>query len=266
MAMEKPSIIIIHGGWHVPRTYDKLTNTLRTAGFDVHLPALPSMNGSRPPNADLTTDTTFIRSYVTSFVATGRLLVVLMHSYGGQVGTNALAGLSVKERASRGQSGGVSSLIYMCSFALPEGWSMIDKVKEFGHEHLLPLAFDFAEDASCVNRGPKTLLIGPGFSEDEANRYVASLVRWNGKSMYQAIENCAWKDDGIAVSYILTTRDMTVPFEYQKSMVEKMKACGKSIETVELDTGHCPNVTMTDEVVEFVNHVTAKVEAKLSTV
>ncbi|KAL9620511.1 MAG: hypothetical protein Q9160_004980 [Pyrenula sp. 1 TL-2023] len=264
MATEKPTIIIIHGAWHVPRTYDKLTNALRHAGYEVHLPVLPSMNGVHPPNADLTADTTFIRSYVTDVVSDGRTILVLMHSYGGQVGTNALTGLSVKERAIRGLSGGVANLIYMCSFALPEGWSMVDKVKKFGHEHLLPLAFEFAEDDSCVNRDPKTLLVGPGISEDEADQYVASLVRWNGKSMYQAIENCAWKEDGIAVSYILTTGDMTVPLDYQKSMVKGMEEHGKNVETVELETGHCPNLTMTQEVVNFVNRVAAKVEAKIS--
>ena len=43
----------------------------------------------------------------------------------------------------------------MCRFALAEGVSMTDKVKEFGHEHLLPLAFDFADDGTVLNRDPR---------------------------------------------------------------------------------------------------------------
>lgn len=255
MAAVKPTIILIHGGWHIPSTYSKFTNSLKSAGYEVHVPRLPSMNEARPPNTDLTTDTEMIRGYVESLVDAGRSIIAIMHSYGGQVGTNALYGLGLKSCSRRGESlsGGVIHLIYMCAFALPEGGSMVGKVKEFGHEHLLPLAFDFAPDDSCVDRDPKTLLIGPGADDVELEAYVASLVRWNGKSMYQAITHCAWRD--IPVTYVYTSRDMTVPLDYQKSMVERIRAEGQTVHTVELATGHCPNLTMTQEVVDIVTNV-----------
>ena len=196
-----------------------------------------------------------IRAYVESLVDAGHGVIAIMHSYGGQVGTNALYGLGLRDRTQHGKSGGVIHLIYMCAFALPEGGSMVGKVKEFGHEHLLPLAFDFADDDSCVNRDPKTLLVGPGIEVDVAEAYVSSLVRWNGKSMYQAITHCSWRE--IPVTYIYTSRDMTVPLDYQKSMVERMQAEGRMVHTFQLATGHCPNLTMTQEVVDIITHVAA---------
>ncbi|KAL8711791.1 MAG: hypothetical protein Q9225_007064 [Loekoesia sp. 1 TL-2023] len=253
MAASKPTLVIVHGGWHVPHSYAKLTNTLKSAGFEVHVPRLPSMNEKRPPNADLTDDTALIRAYVESLVEAGRIVIAIMHSYGGQVGTNALLGLGLTNRT---RSGGVAHLVYMSGFALPEGGSMVSKVKEFGHEHLLPLAFDFAEDDSCVNRDPKTLLVGPGIDEAEAEAYVSSLVRWNGKSMYQAVTECAWRE--IPVTYIYTRDDMTVPLDYQKSMTEYMQAEGQRVHTIELATGHCPNVTQTQEVVDVISQVIAQ--------
>ena len=253
MAAIKPTIVLIHGGWHIPSTYSKFTNSLKSAGFEVHVPRLPSTNEARPPNTDLTTDTAMIRGYVESLVDAGRTVIAIMHSYGGQVGTNALYDLGLKDRTQHGKSGGVTNLIYMCAFALPEGGSMVGKVKEFGHEHLLPLAFDFADDDSCVNRDPKTLLIGPDVEDVEAEAYVSSLVRWNGKSMYQAITHCAWRE--IPVTYIYTSQDMTVPLDYQKSMVEHMQADGRTVYAFELATGHCPNLTLTQEVVDIVTHV-----------
>ena len=255
MAALKPTILLVHGGWHIPSTYSKFTNSLKSAGYEVHVPRLPSMNEARPPNTDLTTDTSLTRGYVESLVDAGRTVIAIMHSYGGQVGTNALYGLGLKDRSQHGKSGGVIHLIYMCAFALPEGGSMVGKVKEFGHEHLLPLAFDFADDDSCVNRDPKTLLIGPDIEDVEAETYVSSLVRWNGKSMYQAITHCAWRE--IPVTYIYTSQDMTVPLDYQKSMVEFMQAEGQMVYTFQLATGHCPNLTMTQEVVDIVTHVAA---------
>ena len=253
MDTTKPTLVLIHGGWHIPSTYSKLTDSLRSAGYEVHVPRLPSVNEARPPNTDLTTDTALVRTYVESLVEAGRTVIAIMHSYGGQVGTNALYGLGLNTRA-EGRSGGVAHLIYMCAFAMPEGGSMVGKVKEFGHEHLLPVAFDFADDDSCVNRDPRTLLVGPGVDDDaEVERYVSSLVRWNGKSMYQAVEHCAWRE--IPVTYIYTSQDMTLPLIYQKSMVERMQAEGRTVHTIELATGHCPNLTMTKEVVDVVTQV-----------
>lgn len=180
-----------------------------------------------------------------------------MHSYGGQVGTNALYGLGKKVHDG-GDAGGVSHLIYLSAFALPAGGSMIGVVKEFNHMHLMPIAFDFAEDDSCVCFDPKSCLIGSGegASGAEIETYLASLVRWNGKCMYQEITNCAWAD--IPASYLYTSEDMTVPVTYQKWMVEKMEEQGrKVVQTVELTTGHSPNLTQTQEVVDFVNQVAA---------
>ena len=258
MAATKPTIVLIHGGWHVPSTYLKFTSSLQSAGYEVHVPRLPSMNEARPPTTGLVDDTALIRAYVESLVDAGRTVIAIMHSYGGQVGTNALhgLGLSTRNHHTQGQSCGVAHLIYMCAFALPEGGSMVGKVKEFGHEHLLPVAFDFADDDSCVSRDPKNLLVGPGVDDAELETYLSSLVRWNGKSMYQAVDHCAWRE--IPVTYIYTTQDMTVPWDYQKSMVERMQAEGQTVHTIELATGHCPNLTKTQEVVDVIKDVAAR--------
>lgn len=252
MPPTKPTLVLIHGGWHTPSTYSKLTSSLKSFGYEVHVPSLPSMNGARPPNADLATDTAFVRRYVESLIDAGHTVTAIMHSYEGQVGTNALHGLSLQRRQ---QPSGVASLIYMCAFALPEGVSMIDKVREFGHEHRIPLAFDFAADDSCVVRDPKALLVGPGVEDAEAEEYVSSLGRWNGRCMYQEVAQCAWRE--IPVTYIHTSQDMTVPLECQKSMVDLMRAEGREVQTFELETGHCPNVTKTEEVVEIISEVVA---------
>jgi hypothetical protein len=69
-------------------------------------------------------------------------------------------GLGLEHRKKEGLPGGVSHLIYLTASAFPEGGAMIDGVRHFGHEQLMPLAFDFADDKSCVSRDPKTLLVG----------------------------------------------------------------------------------------------------------
>ncbi|ESZ89960.1 hypothetical protein SBOR_9650 [Sclerotinia borealis F-4128] len=256
MSSIKLTLIIIHGGWHVPASYDKLTVALENAGYEVHCPRLPSTNESRPPNADLYTDSDLVRGYVSSLVRAGRTVVAIMHSYDGQVGSNALVGLGTESRAAKGLLGGVSKLIYMAAFAVPEGIGMMDKVKEFGHMDLVPVAFNFAEDNSCTNNDPKTLLVGPNdLAPEVVDEYLSTLVRWNGNAMYLPIKHAAWRE--IPVGYIYSTGDMTVPFDYQKSFVEGMEKAGRPVDTVELATGHCPNLTATDSVVDAIRKFTS---------
>lgn len=249
MSSQKPIFVIVSGGWHVPESYTKLTKALEAAGYEVHVPRLPSMNEERAPNADLSNDTALIRSYVQNLIKDGNTIAAIMHSYGGQVGTNALHGLGP----------GVAHLIYMSAFAQPEGWSMIDKVEEFGQEDLIPLAFDFADDKTVLCRDPKAQLIGnTTLPEAEVDAYLQTLVRWNGKCMYDRIKYTAWKES--TVSFIQTTLDMTVPFDYQVSMVEVMRKAGKDVKTFELATGHCPNLSATSEVVDAVKKILGDAE------
>jgi pimeloyl-ACP methyl ester carboxylesterase len=207
---------------------------------------------TRPPDADLYTDSDLVRAYVSSLVQAGHTVVAIMHSYGGQVGSDALVGLGRASRAAQNLPGGVSHLVYLAAFAVPEGTGMMDKVKEFGHMDLVPIAFNFAEDDTCLNNDPKTLLVGPSaVADDEVDRYLATLVRWNGKGMYLPIKHAAWRE--IPVAYIHTTADMTVPLDYQKSFVEGMEKTGRLVQTFELATGHCPNLTATEGVVDAIN-------------
>lgn len=135
---------------------------------------------------------------------------------------------------------------------------MIDMVRHFDHESLIPLAFDFADDMTCVSRDPKTLLVGAdsGLPDQEVDKYVETLVRWNGQCMYDALttERCAWRD--VLVTYIHTTKDMTIPYDYQKWLVEGMRE-GVRVQTATLETGHCPNLTATEGVVDVLRKVAA---------
>ncbi|KAK6811114.1 hypothetical protein RU639_012946 [Aspergillus parasiticus] len=256
MPNSNPAIVILHGAWHTPAHYAEFTSTLKSKGHEVYIPRLPSMSDTRPPNADLHTDTDLIRSYVESLVEAGQEVVVFMHSYGGQVGTNALVGLGAETRKQQGQTGGVVLLIYMSAFAVTENTSMMSVVKRFRHEDLIPLAFDIAEDYSTVSRDPKKLIIGPGRSDEETDAYVAAMLRWNGKTMYQEVERCAWRE--IPVAYIYAIEDMNVPFDYQKWFVETMREEGREVETFEVQTGHCPTFTKFEEVATIVDGVVSK--------
>lgn len=192
-----------------------------------------------------------MRSHVEELADAGRIVVAISHFYGGQVASNALYGLGLQARSEQSLTGSVSRIIYLTGFALEEGVSMIDVVKSHGHGGLISIAFLFDEDQSIVSADPKTVIVGEGADSAEQESYIATMARWNGKCMYQGIEKCAWRQ--IPVSYIHSTRDMTVPLEYQKDMMADLEAAGRQVQTFELGTGHCPNFTLTEGVVDAVN-------------
>ncbi|KAI0144425.1 Alpha/beta hydrolase fold-1 [Xylariaceae sp. FL1272] len=251
----KQTILIVHGGWLVPQSYAKLTAALEASNFEVHIPRLPSVKDVRPPEGDLSTDTEVIRKYAEDLLKDGRTIVALLHSYGGQVGSNALHDFGVKARAAKGLPGGVSHLIYMTAYAVLEGTSMMDKVKHFDNMNLVPLAFDIREDNSVLSRDPKLLLVSPepGDDEKEVEEFIGTFQPWNAKCMYDIIQHAAWRS--IPASFIYTTKDMTVPIHYQQHFVETLEKEGHSVQTFELQTGHCPNFTATEKVMDFVKEV-----------
>ena len=140
------------------------------------------MNGAQPPNAGLEEDSNRIRTYVESLVFAGREVLVLLHSYGGQVGTDALSnGLGVTACRAQGLPGGIVLLVYIAGFPLTEGVSKVDVVVSHGHGHLMNPAFDFAEDRTCISRDPRNLIVGPSQkSDEETDAYIATFQRWNG--------------------------------------------------------------------------------------
>ncbi|KAF2033217.1 hypothetical protein EK21DRAFT_98491 [Setomelanomma holmii] len=233
--------------------YDKLTSLLQQSVFEVHVPNLPSVDRSRPPTADLKSDTAHVRSVAGDLMNIGHTLTVLMHSYGGQIGTNALSSISLSQRTQSSLPGGISHLIYMGAHINPSGRSTIDNVRHFNHEHLMPLAFDFALDMTVLSRDPKMLFIGEtNLPDAEVDEYLSTLQVWIGQGMHQPITAAvaAWRE--IPVTYIHTTEDMTVPYEYQKYFVGGVEKEGVSVQTCVVESGHCANFTAAEDVADVV--------------
>ncbi|KAL4748890.1 hypothetical protein BDW72DRAFT_179258 [Aspergillus terricola var. indicus] len=179
-----------------------------------------------------------------------------MHSYGGQVGTDALAGLDINTRKRLNLPGGVVWLVYLCAHALTKGSSMFGIAKAAGCEQFLLDAFNIADDGTVEYRDVRERMIGPGLPDEELESYVARLKPWNGQALYQEIRAVAWMD--IPVSYILTLQDKLMPVAYQNAMVAGIRSAGREVETFELETGHCAHATMTAVVVEILHTVASR--------
>ncbi|KAI1170386.1 hypothetical protein F4777DRAFT_595128 [Nemania sp. FL0916] len=94
----KPTTILVAGAFHTPQSYDKFINQFISFGYEVHVLRLPTCNESRPPNADLVSNTKLVKGYMESVVRAGRTVIAIGPSCGGQVVSNALCGLGIKTR------------------------------------------------------------------------------------------------------------------------------------------------------------------------
>ncbi|KAH7303818.1 Alpha/beta hydrolase fold-1 [Stachybotrys elegans] len=261
----KPVVLIVAGAWHVPETYRKLTRALESAGFEVHTPLLPTMNGSRPPDGDMLSDAECVRERAEKLADHGHKIIAVMHSYGGLPGTQGLHGLGVDARAAKGLRGGVCRLVYMAAHGLSEGLSIFDKISEFGEGAAYESAYDFTEDGICSCRDWKASLLtnSEGVMEqnsatdEEVQDYMSTLVPCNSKAFWQPVTRCAWRD--IPVTFIYTRKDIAPPFHFQVSNVYFMRGAGYDVETYELNSGHLPHLTHTSQVVLIINNVANQV-------
>jgi pimeloyl-ACP methyl ester carboxylesterase len=95
----RPTIVLVHGAWADGSSWDKVTRQLQSDGYSVRVPPNPL----RSLSGDSAT--------IASFLATLSGPVVLVgHSYGGAVITNAATG-----------NGSVRALVYVDAFAPDEG-------------------------------------------------------------------------------------------------------------------------------------------------
>ena len=60
----------------------------------------------------------------------GKNVVLVMHSYGGIAGTNAVSGLEAELRREEGKEGGVVHCLFVAAFLVPKGKSLLGMFPE----------------------------------------------------------------------------------------------------------------------------------------
>jgi pimeloyl-ACP methyl ester carboxylesterase len=121
MDTRRPLIVFVHGAWHRPSHYSKLTNGLRELGYEVFSPANATA-GDRDAVIGKTyhDDVQGILDGMTPYLDAGREAVLVCHSYGGVPASKSAEGQTVKERAARGLPGGVRAMVYIASLTLSQ--------------------------------------------------------------------------------------------------------------------------------------------------
>ncbi|KAI1460962.1 alpha/beta-hydrolase [Annulohypoxylon moriforme] len=249
MAPKQPIVVLVPGAWSVPAMYNKLADALEAKAFTIHVPALPSNNGARPPNASHADDVAVVREVVKSDVDEGNDVFLIMHSYGGVVGTSAVEGLSRKDRQAKGLPGGVVHLLYLSAYLLAKGQSVWKVVEATGLEDEIRPHLIINEDGTWLPRDPVVAIfhdLEPADQEEQKGLVtVHNMACVHGEATYEA-----WKD--IPSTYVRTTEDQCVMQPYQDFCVKNAEDAGVRLDVVSFECAHAAYVRFPEELAGLV--------------
>ncbi|TVY22022.1 hypothetical protein LARI1_G000089, partial [Lachnellula arida] len=236
--MSKPIFLCIPGASHSPRVYEPLKAALLCYGYTVVPLGLPSVGGN-PPTYDFTEDVAVIRNMATHLVESGNDVIVVMHSYGGLPGGEALQGLGKREREQRGLRGGVIRLVFIMSWMAKEGFQPSPRgdVSAF-HPYMRP---DLHTGTTTINPKEAASVFYNDMPAREAEYWASQLLPQSIGVFWSQTTFAAWRY--IPSTYVLCGRDNCVSLAYGEmilkdardstpNMIDAVERCDEAGHTV----------------------------------
>lgn len=255
------SVVMVHGAWHVPEHYEDLVDHLKSQGFDTHCPRLPTAVDKLPvpETASMPHDTATVQSTIQGLVEKGKKIILLMHSYGGVVGTNSLNGLLWPQRQSQNLPGGVVGVVYMAAFVIPVGTCLNTP---FGGDNVPWLDYDKENDVIHI-QNPRQAFYGHIESDEEAKKWLDLTVYCPARVNRGVLEFAPYDHigKGVDATYLVCRRDKDLDPEAQKEMATLL---GESRTMEYSDAGHCAMVGGYEgEIVDVVKRAWERIERHL---
>ena len=86
---------------------------------------------------------------------------------------------------------------------------------------------------------------------DEAIKFMASATRHSAASFASPFTYPAYRY--IPATYIICEKDLVIPPTFQRQWIERMEQeSGRSVSTISMETGHCPNASAPGELVKAI--------------
>ncbi|KAL9028490.1 MAG: hypothetical protein Q9196_003145, partial [Gyalolechia fulgens] len=216
--ISKPAIVLAHGAWHVPEHYTKFVDRLQQAGFEVVCPLLPTCDNKKRLTANMYEDARVVRDRTIALIERSREVIMLLHSYGGAVGTEAVKGLSKDQRTQANLSGGITHLIYMCGFMLQVGECVGGA--SLPRPSPDPVARDEVTGTTYICESPIQLFYAD-VEPEEAKKMEALVVHQSGPAMTDVVTYPAWQY--IPTTYVRTLKDQVLFSDWQDRQIKAVE-------------------------------------------
>ncbi|OHE95487.1 hypothetical protein CORC01_09220 [Colletotrichum orchidophilum] len=235
-----PTVVFTPGAWHGPQSFDLVRAGLTLKGYESEAITLPSV-GAEPATVGLEKDAAVLRSTIETLADAGKEVVVVVHSYGGMVGGNAIEGLGYKQRAANNEKGGVIMLVYLAAFAAPNATSLLDML----NGEYLP--WMRAEGDKVYADTPETIFYADVDPVLKA-KAIAELS-WQSARVFSDPATYEPWNEGIEVMYFHTQQDQAIPLATQEAMAAQFPS---GYTTFYANTSHSPFLSRPDLVIEGV--------------
>jgi len=231
MSDSKPTIVLVHGAFADASGWTGVIKNLQRDGYPVYAPANPLRS--------LAGDAEYIRTFLSTIDGP---IVLVGHSYGGAVITNAATDLA-----------SVSALVYICGFALDEGEPVLGALGLGGGttalgDHTLvrpyPGAGEGDGDGYIDPEYFKELFCDDLSDDDAAAMSVAQRpAALNTLGTPSGVP--AWKT--IPSWFLIGADDRTIPVEAHRAMAERAGGIA-----VEIASSHVAMVSHPDAVTKLI--------------
>jgi pimeloyl-ACP methyl ester carboxylesterase len=225
----KPTVVLVHGAWADGSGWDQVTQKLQREGYPVIVPANPLRS--------LDTDSEYLASVLAQIPGD---IILVGHSYGGAVISNAAAGNSH-----------VKALVYIAAFVPDVGEDILDLGGPASH---IPASIEFRQ---IPPGGPNDLDIyitqdafRDAFAGDVPSPTAATMAAAQRPLALAAGISpsgaAAWKT--IPSWYLVTTNDHAIDPDAQRSMAAR---AGSNV--TEVKSSHAVMISHPQKVVDVIN-------------
>lgn len=127
-SIEKPTILFVHGAWHNASCWDPIRAELKKLSYPTETVQLKSSGNAVTTHLE---DTAIVRKTLEFLIVSeGKTVILVMHSYGGVAGTNAVHELEAATRQEKGKKGGIIHCLFITAFLVPKGSSLMGMFPE----------------------------------------------------------------------------------------------------------------------------------------
>jgi pimeloyl-ACP methyl ester carboxylesterase len=229
----KPALVFVPGAWHSPETWDKVSALLEAQEYKCVRPALPSTAGNA--SATFKDDSQAVRNPILEETLKGRDVIVVVHSYGGLVGSSAIKDLTLPKEGFTPSTdqGHVVGLIMMATGFAKTGFSFID-----GLGGKPPPSWKIDPSGFAEITVDTRELFYHDLPVEEGNYWVSKLKKQSLKPLMEGGEDvyACWTE--VPVWYLATTEDKALPIEAQRYFVQGAKDGGADVTIREVASSH----------------------------
>ena len=238
-----PTLVLVPGSWHTPAVWDKVVGYLDAQQFKSVPVSLPSCSSNA--SATFSDDIQAVRKAIIAETETGRDVVLVVWSYGGQVGNSAIKGLTKTDDNKHGRVLGIA--------LVASGFSVTGVGFLEATGGIPPPFINLDHDAGFANliADPRELFYHD-LDKSEAEHWIQQLTKQSLKSLAEGGEHAysGWKD--VPTWYLAAIEDRALPVDAQRMFVQMARGQGGDVTLREVQGGHAAMLSKPKECADFV--------------